>query len=425
MIKSVITCDMEGIIETYNEGAREIFKYEPEEVIRKKRVSLFSPGEIVLQNVEDWLKIASTEGEYVGKTVFVDKNGKLISAKIRITPTYANGKEGGQTGFCGVTEPIEEEVDVPIKFSTKLIKALVITRLPFITASALPVVIAGVLAAHGSAYGLAGAFSWPLFLLTLLGVILLHLGSNVMNDYYDYISGTDEANTSYFQKYSGGSRAIELRLISPEGTKRLGITLLAAALGIGLYLTWQVGLGVLYIGLAGLALGLFYTAPPLRLVARKGLGEAVIFLSYGPLLTFGTWYVLTGQYSWEAALIGIPAGLLTTNILLINEFPDMEGDAATGKNHLVVTFGKEKSIQLYAGILTLAVLSTLALSFYFQNYLLLMPAAYIAVFGAGIVRYIRQKYNTRELVKANVNTINMQLLFSVLFALALWLNIYL
>jgi len=425
MPKSVITCDMEGIIETYNEGAREIFKYEPEEVIHKKRVSLFSPGEVVLQNVEEWLKIASTEGEYVGKTVFVDKEGNLIPAKIRITPTYANGKENGQTGFCGVTEPIDEEVKVPIKFSTKLIRALVITRLPFITASALPVVIAGVLAANAPAYGLEGAFSWPYFLLTLLGVILLHLGSNVMNDYYDYISGTDDANTGYFQKYSGGSRSIELRLITPEGTKRLGLALLGVALLIGLYLTWQVGPGVLYIGLAGLALGFFYTAPPLRLVARRGLGELVIFLTYGPLLTFGTWYVLTGQYSLEAALIGIPAGLLTTNILLINEFPDMEGDAATGKNHLVVTFGKEKSINLYTGILVLAILSTVGLSYYFNNYLLLVPAAYLTFFGWKVVQYIRQKYNTRELVKANVNTINMQLLFSVLFALGLWLNTFL
>jgi 1,4-dihydroxy-2-naphthoate octaprenyltransferase len=292
--------------------------------------------------------------------------------------------------------------------------------MPFVSASVLPVIIGGVFAAQGAAYGVAASFQWLPFLLTIFGVMLLHLGSNVMNDYFDVKSGTDEANTKYFQKYSGGSRAIELGLITLSGTRRLGLILIAISLDIGLFLTWQVGLGVLWLGLAGLAIGYFYTAPPVRLVARKGLGEFCIMLSYGPLITMGAYYVLTGQYSWDAFLIGIPSGLLTANILLINEFPDMEGDAVTGKNHLVVTFGKKKSIALYTAIVAFAILTTAALAFYLSNYLLLIPAALVMVFGAFIVRHIRRHYHSRDLVKSNVNTINLQMLFSILMALALW-----
>lgn len=86
-MKSIITCDMEGIILTMNTGAEKIFGYQKHELIGKQRVSLFSPGEIVLQNVASWLDIASKKGEYLGKTIFINKEGKKINAKISITPT--------------------------------------------------------------------------------------------------------------------------------------------------------------------------------------------------------------------------------------------------------------------------------------------------------------------------------------------------
>ena len=127
-MKSVITCDMEGRILTMNDDAEKIFGYKKRELIGKKRVSIFSPGEIVLQHVEEWLNTAVKEGEYVGETYFIHKNGEKINAKIRITPTFANGKNNPQTGYCGVTQVIEKNIEVPINFSTKLIKMLAITR---------------------------------------------------------------------------------------------------------------------------------------------------------------------------------------------------------------------------------------------------------------------------------------------------------
>lgn len=425
-MKSVITCDMEGIIETFNRGAEEVFGYKKEEVIGKERVSVFSPGEIVLQNVPVWLKKASEEGKFSGKTVFVRKDGKPFAARIRITPTYANGKDKGQTGYCGVTEVLDEPVEAAqpeIKWTTKLIKALVITRMPFLSAVIMPALIG---AAFAYSYVLAegAAFPWINFIVALLGVALLHLGSNVMNDYFDYKDGTDPLNTQYFQQYSGGSRAIELGLISLEGTKRLGIALLLAAAFTGVYLTAVTGLPALLIGLAGLAIGYFYTAPPLRLVARQGLGELGISLAFGPLVTLGMTYVLTQELSWPAFLAGIPAGLLTANILLINEFPDAPSDAKTGKNHLVVTYGKSKSIYIYLAILTAAFAFNLLLVALLPGLNLWLLAVAVVSFVAGllIVRHIRQYYNSRELVKSNVNTIALSALTGLFTAVALWLG---
>ncbi len=421
-MKSVITCDTEGVIETFNPGAEEMFEYPKEEVVGSKRVSLFSPGEIVLQNVATWLSEAAENGEYIGETIFVRKSGEEFPARIRITPTYKNGKDQGMTGYCGVTEELDEPVKVPIKWTTYLIKALAITRMPFLSAVIAPAFVAGAFAYH---YGLtSGAFSTSLFVLTVIGLALLHLASNVFNDYFDVKDGTDAANDSYFTQFTGGSRAIELRLIDLKGTWRLAVSLLISATAIGLYLTYLTDWITLAIGLSGAAIGYFYTAPPVRLVARKGLGELSIALAFGCLVTLGTYYVLAQELSSMAFLIGLPAGLLTANILLINEFPDASSDATTGKNHLVVTFGKEKSINIYLGIMVAAVLSYVAIYFLLgdQNYLILGVAAYTAVFGAYIYRHIQRDYDSRELVQSNINTIILSATSTFLFALSLVLG---
>lgn len=421
-MKSVITCDMEGRIETFSQGAEELFGYRAGEVIGKERVSVFSPGEIVLQNVPVWLEQASREGEYVTKTKFVRKDGSTFNARIRVTPTFANGKAKGQTGYCGVTEAIDEEVEVPIRWTTKLVRMLAITRLPFISAVAMPAFIGGAYAYH---YLLddPAAFNWLYFTLAVIGVILLHLGSNVMNDYFDVKDGTDGANNDYFLQFSGGSRAVELGLITLGGTKRLGLGLIAAATLIGLYLAFETGIVTLLIGLAGLALGYLYTAPPVRLVARKGLGELGIVLAFGPLVTAGLVYVLTQQLSPLAFLIGLPVGLLTANILLINEFPDAASDATTGKNHLVVTFGKEKSTYIYLAILLMSFMANLAIVWLLPGFnAWLLALSFLSVIaGLLIFRHIRRHYEDRELVVSNKNTIALSALTGLLTAVALML----
>jgi 1,4-dihydroxy-2-naphthoate polyprenyltransferase len=416
-LKSVITCDMEGRIETFNEGAEQIFGYSADEVIGTKRVSLFSPGLVVLGHVGNWLKTADREGTFETRTVFERKDGTAFAAKVRIRPTK---RDGEQIGYCGVTEPLDdvsvEEAMPKISFGTRLLKWLVITRAPFLTATIVPILIAAAWVGATT----QGAFPWLAFTLAMIGGCALHLAANTFNDYFDWKSGADEANKEYFQAFSGGSRAIELRLISPEGVFRVGLISSLVALATGIGLLTMVGPSILWFGVAGLFSAYFYTAPPLRLVARKGLGELLIGLNFGPLMVAGTVFAMTGSVSWLDFLVGLPVGLLTTAILWINEFPDAESDAATGKNNLVVVLGKDvarygyavivgAAFAVVAGLVVAGLVPAGALAF-----LLGLPLAVYAT------RVLFKHFRDRQLVKACVATIQLQLVAGVAMALGLF-----
>ena len=440
-MKSVIICDMEGLITNMNDGAVKMFGYPSNELVGIKRVSIFSPGEIVIQNVGNWLATADKFGEFVGKTYFLKKDGTKINAKISIRPTFADGKSSAQTGYCGVTEVINENVDVPISLSTKIIKGVAITRIPFTSASIFPVLA---IAAYYAGLG-DGLFSVTSLLLTVLGVLLLHLSSNVFNDYFDVSDGTDEGNNEYFQPagaaITGGSRAIELGIITLDKTKTVATSLLISSLlvaGLLFYNMYQVTgstinvEGALAVGLSGLFLGYFYTARPLRLVARRGLGELAIFLAFGPLLTLGTGYAISSEtivfLSSEFYMLlslGVPFGFLTTNILYINQFPDAKSDAKTGKNHLVVTFGKKAARWGYLVILSLAFYSSVYLNDLlnvhenFNSNVFLIGNAVLYLFGLSIFIKLFKNYQKRELVNANIQTIILQTLFCIFYIISL------
>ena len=417
-VKSVITCDLEGRIETFNEGAERIFGYEPDEVIGKHRVSLFSPGLIVLGHVENWLETAKEEGEFETDTVFRNKEGTLFPAHVRIRPTKRNGE---QIGYCGMTRKLDdttvEEAMPPIGLGTRIMAGLVITRAPFLTATMVPVLIGAAWVAATSA-----AFNWLAFGLAMAGACALHIAANTFNDYYDWKSGTDQANTDYFQMFSGGSRAIELGLISEKGMLKVGIIASIVALGIGGVLTALQGWGILAFGVVGLFSAFFYTAPPLRLVARKGLGELFIGLNFGPLMVAGTVYALTGAVAPIDFAIGLPIGLLTTAILWVNEFPDAASDAKTGKNHLVVVLGKERARYGYAAVLgaAFAIPVIAAAAGYFPwgaaLFLLGLPLAAYATY------IVFRHFDSRRLVKACSTTIQLHLVAGLAMAAGLfWL----
>jgi 1,4-dihydroxy-2-naphthoate octaprenyltransferase len=417
--KSVITTDLEGRIETFNDGACAIFGYEAGEIIGKKRVSLFSPGLVVLAHVPRWLAEARERGEHRSRTVFVRKDGTLFAADVRITPTM---KGGQQIGYCGVTTP-RLDVDPkdampPIGLGPRIFRWLVITRAPFVSATVVPILVAAAwVHAHAAA---DAAFPWLAFVLALIGGVALHIAGNVWNDYFDWASGTDQANNGYFLPVSGGSRAIELGLVTPRGLMGLGIGALAVASLCGAWLLTERGLGLAAFGLAGAAAAWFYTAPPLRLVARRGLGELTIALAFGPLITGGVAYALAGRVTLGDWLIGVPMGLWTAAILFINEFPDAESDALTGKNHLVVTLGKRAARWGYLAIVAAAFvfIAAAALKGLFpMGSLLALAALPLAAWAVAILfRY----YDDRRLVTANVRTIQLHAAAGLLLAAGLY-----
>ncbi len=403
--KSVITCDLEGRIETFNPGAVALFGYAPEEVIHKKRVSAFSPGLVVLGHVNRWLTEAREKGSFETRTVFVRRDGSPFAADVRITPTFRGET---QIGYCGVTEAVEgvapETVMPPVSLGTRMMRWMVVTRAPFLSATLAPVLVA---AAWVAASHPAERFRFGTLGLALLGGALMHIAANTFNDYFDWKSGTDLANTEYFLPFSGGSRAIELGLISLPGLLAVAVGSLALACGVGAALLWLSSWQLVSFGLAGAGAAVFYTAPPLRLCARRGLGEVVVGLCFGPLMTAGTVLALTGAWGWRDAAVGLPAGLLTTAILWVNEFPDAPSDAATGKNTGVVVLGVRRARWVYAALVATAlVLVPVGVAFggFPVGALAIGVAVPLAVTAA---RQVVAHYADRELAVANAATVKL------------------
>jgi len=218
--------------------------------------------------------------------------------------------------------------------------ALRTTRLPFLSATAVPVLLGIAIAASH------GAFTWWTALLTLIGASLAHLGINVTNDIFDTLSGADEANVNPTQ-FSGGSRVAIYDLVTVPQLVALATALLGGAAVIGLLLVWITrSPELLWIGVAGILIGLAYTAPPLRLVHR-GLGEIAVALGFGPIMLLGAYVVQTGRISLEAAVASVPVAILIALILYVNEIPDRTGDSSVGKRTLPVRWQPETVQTVY------------------------------------------------------------------------------
>ena len=208
-------------------------------------------------------------------------------------------------------------------------------RLPFIVATLLPVLIGSAIAFR------AGHFDGVLLALTLSGALLMHLGANTANDYYDTHLGADDINTTP-TPFSGGSRIIQYGLLPGRFVLSLASATYLLGMLIGMYLVFTRGLPVLVIGLIGFLISWGYTAPPLKL-AYRGLGELGVGLGFGPILVLGSYYVQAQSFSLEALLASIPLGLLVMLILYVNEIPDRTWDDEAGKRTFVARI-KESAI---------------------------------------------------------------------------------
>lgn len=223
---------------------------------------------------------------------------------------------------------------------------ILLLRLPFLTVTA-----GAVFLGTAFAWWHSGKFDLLTFVLAFLGACFFHLACNVANDYFDYRSGTDARNRSATAPFSGGSRMILEGFVRPG--EALAVSLIFAALGsgIGLYLNYRSGGNVIFfIGIAALVLVYGYNGFPLKLV-NYGVGEIGIFLAWGPLMVFGAYYVQAQSLSslWPL-IVSYPSGVLTTLVLLINEFADDEADRAVGRKTWVNLFGFRKGMSIYLGL---------------------------------------------------------------------------
>jgi 1,4-dihydroxy-2-naphthoate octaprenyltransferase len=197
-------------------------------------------------------------------------------------------------------------------------------------------------------------FHFGHFLLAMFGSILVHMTVNVINDYHDYVDGID-LNTQR-TPFSGGSGVLPSNLLKPKQAFWFATVCLLMAMVIGFYFVMVKGWLLFPLLLVSGFSAYFYNV----YLAKWHMGEIFAGLCFGPLLVLGSYYVQTGRYSWETLFASLAPGILTSNLLFLNEFPDWEADQKGGRRHFVISLGKKDASYLFVGFLIASYLCIIA-----------------------------------------------------------------
>lgn len=222
-----------------------------------------------------------------------------------------------------------------------------------------------------------GAFSLPLYTITLIGLIIFHAATNMINDYFDVKHGVDRADapTARYRPHPLLTGSISKRSFSTAIA-----TLYVIVLAIATYLTLIRGYLVMILTFIGLFFSVFYTSDPV-IFKHRSFGEIAVFLAWGPLMVGGTYYVITGNLSFNPSVASIPIGILVALVLLANNIRDVGYDGSIGVVTIVTRVGKEAGLKLYRALLMTAYISTMllvgagVLSFWSLLTLLTLPRA--------------------------------------------------
>lgn len=208
-----------------------------------------------------------------------------------------------------------------------------------LTATYVPIALGGVIALQD------GAFNVLFFVLALLGTLALQIGANLSNEYFDYAKGVEA------EKTHGLGLILKQGYLTPQQVFIGAVGSFVTGSLIGLFLVSQTGWLILWIGLAGVAVAILYTAGPFAL-AYIGLGEIAVFIFMGPLIVLGTYYVMTEKTSDQTIIGALPIAFLVAAILHANNLRDLDADKVSGKNTLAVRFGRRFAQSEYV-VLTL------------------------------------------------------------------------
>jgi 1,4-dihydroxy-2-naphthoate octaprenyltransferase len=218
-------------------------------------------------------------------------------------------------------------------------KIWVKTARPFsLTASVSPILVGTAVAAYD------GTFHIVNFLVTMCSSLLLQIGTNYFNEYFDYRYGLDTPESL------GASTVIFRHEMTAAQVLAGGVISFGIAAALGLLLIYLVGPAILLFGVAGMAIAYFYSARPFQF-ATRGLGDLLVYIAMGFLMTWGAYYVQIPRWSWLAFATSVPVGLLVTAILNMNNTRDYQDDLAVHKRTLPVRFGQVFGQRFHAFLL--------------------------------------------------------------------------
>ncbi len=235
----------------------------------------------------------------------------------------------------------------------------------------------------------------------MLGALAAHISINALNEYYDFKSGLDLKTVK--TPFNGGSGALPEHPEMALPVLGLGLVMLVIMVTIGVYFIYESGIGILLIGLMGLALIITYTQwinrLPVMCLIAPGLG-------FGLFMVVGSHIALVGSSSLLAFAVSLVPFFLVNNLLLLNQFPDIDADREAGRYHYPIAYGIEKSIRVYVGFAataySLIVIYVVAGLLPILSLMALMPLA-LSVFAAyGVRRYGQHVGEHPPFMAANV-----------------------
>lgn len=200
----------------------------------------------------------------------------------------------------------------------------------------------------GSAMGFAAAGNFDFILagLALVSIVLINAGSNMLNDYFDHLSGNDWLNDNV-TPFGGGSRYIQNGIVTPVQMLTAGAGSVFLGACAGLVIVWLTGsMFILALGIIGVLGGVFWTAGPVKFCYRF-IGEPYIFILFGPLPVAGAYYLQAETFHPAVLAPGVIIGIVIALVAEINSFPDARADAAVNKRTFVVRYGIDAGVRLY------------------------------------------------------------------------------
>ena len=276
-------------------------------------------------------------------------------------------------------------------------------RLKTLPAAISPVIVGTALATDVDRFAL-----WPA-LAALLGALLLQIGSNLANDYFDAIKGADTPARL------GPTRVTAAGLISPAAMRGGMMVVFGLAALVGFYLIQIGGWPILIVGAVSILAALAYTGGP-KPFGYMGLGDLFVFLFFGPIAVCGTYYLQTLNVSRDAIFASLPIGALITAILVVNNLRDIDSDRAAQKYTLAVRLGRQATQSEYMGLIALAYAVPIVLAIGSGSVWLLAPFVTLPL-ALRLIMTIRSASDGPTLNAALAKTAQLSLLFALALSL--------
>ncbi|VAX28606.1 1,4-dihydroxy-2-naphthoate polyprenyltransferase [hydrothermal vent metagenome] len=246
-------------------------------------------------------------------------------------------------------------------------------------------------------------------IVALICSLLIQVGTNFVNDLYDHLKGSDS------EERVGPERALATGMISVNEMKRVIYLTFVVTFLLGLYLVYIAGWPILLVGIFSIASGYAYTAGPYPL-AYNGLGDIFVFVFFGVVAVVGTYYVQALQLTELIFVASIPAGTLITNILVVNNYRDIDEDRKNNKNTLAVKFGKQFSrIQYLVQMLIAYAVPVFVFINYDHSLAILLPLITLPI-GIKLFRMLII-LEGKALNKTLELTAKLSVIFSILFSI--------